>query len=121
MMYKQIFIYITFLLFTSFLLAVFLLCLDFMSNLCLQECIFDLYNTLDQNYNDCLINERSFENEDKEFSRSPSLSYSEVNSCTSFIKNNRKKSNIFKQFKSEIEKQTRFIVHKIKVYNRTLS
>ncbi len=89
-----------------------------MFNFCIQESLYDLCNTKNDDFYDFLKSDRSFENEDKRFSNSSNLSYSEINSV---FCNKSLKSNIFKQFKNDVEKQARFIVHKIKLYNRTLS
>jgi hypothetical protein len=88
-----------------------------MFNFCIQECIINLHDTLNDNFYDSLKSDRSFENEDKQSYNSSKVSYSEISS--SYDKS--PMSNIFKQFKMDVEKQTRFIVHKIKLYNRTLS
>jgi len=119
--------YFALVLFATFLLAAFLLCIDYINDICIKEYIFDINNTLYQKISSCEItrNDRSFETEDKGLPRPSfsSLDYSEVHSSTSNIINNNNiiKSNILTQLKTRIKDRTRFFVLKIKLYNRTLS
>jgi chloramphenicol O-acetyltransferase len=86
-----------------------------------QEYTYYLYNTLDPNYDYFSKNDKPFEN--KELPRSPSISSFSESYCSSCIRknNNNIKSNILRQFKAGVNKQTRFFVHKIKLYKNTLS
>ena len=120
--------YFTLVLFATFLFAIFLLCIDYINDICIQEFILDINDTLYQKISSCEItrNDRSFETEDKELPRPSfsSLDYSEVHSSTSNILNNNNniiKSNILTQLKTRVKDRTRFFVLKIKLYNRTLS
>jgi hypothetical protein len=110
MIYKQLLIFFTLILLTSFLLALFLIFIDYISDFYIQECVYDLYYTLS---NESLSDE-VFEDKD---SLIFNLKCNKNSNSPIFLKN----IIIIKQIKTDIEKQTKFIIHKIKLYNRTLS
>lgn len=111
--YRQLFIHFTLLLLISLTLALFFAAIDFFFNFCLQDCICEIHYTLSNDSSD-YINHRSFEYENN---RCSTLNYSD----TSYFTLKKIKSSVFKDINTDIEKQTKFILYKIKLYNRTLS